>query len=306
MQNPRKDFSVFLRSPAKINLHLSIGKKRPDGFHGIESIFLPVSHYDHIRIDFHFPAAPPVGHAAPPFSVAINGMDDVPLEKNLMYQAARLFHETTGIAFSIRITITKNIPQGAGLGGGSSNAATVLGALNKAFSFPVPHDRLLEMAARLGSDVPFFIEGKPAYVTGRGENLAPFILPNEIPLVLVKPAFGSGTAEAYRLLDAAPPRPSVPSEALAAAIEKPPSRWPYRNDFQSVFLHDSYPHSGAYQEIFAGLRESGACFTSLSGSGSTVFGVYQNENAAKTAAAALQTRFPFARDCAAICGNNPV
>jgi 4-diphosphocytidyl-2-C-methyl-D-erythritol kinase len=307
-------FQKKLCSPAKINLHLAVGGKRADGFHGIESVFLPVSLYDHI--DFQV-------SLFPPFSVTITGMDGVPLEKNLMYRAACFFHEKTGLAISLRIVIEKNIPSGAGLGGGSSNAAAILRALNEAAGFPVPQRELLDMAARLGSDIPFFIAGKPAVVSGRGETLTPFELRKDIFLVLVKPAFESDTAEAYRLLDAARPRmvfrqgvlpirsklspdgrvlrlskDRKTPEALIAALEKPPSEWPYYNDFQDVFLDDAYPHSAEYQEIFSSLRDGGARFVSLSGSGSAVFGVYETGNDAIAAAALLKK--PFVRQCAAI------
>jgi 4-diphosphocytidyl-2-C-methyl-D-erythritol kinase len=283
-------------SPAKINLHLAVGAKRPDGFHAVESVFVPVSWCDHI--DFQF--SPRLE-----FSVAIAGMDDIPLEKNLMYRAACLFHEKTGMPFLLRIGIEKAIPQGAGLGGGSSNAAATLTMLNEAAGFPVSHKTLLDMAARLGSDIPFFIEGKPALVTGRGENLSPFELKKDLFFVLVKPAFDSGTAEAYRLLDAARfslrnSRNPLPTETLVAVLENPPSQWPYRNDFQDVFLDDGHPHSAEYRRIFSDLRASDARFVSLSGSGSAVFGVYESENAADDAAARLKDAQPFVRKCAAI------
>ena len=315
-------FQKKICPPAKVNLHLAVGKKRPDGFHDIESLFVPISLRD--RIDFSLSRS-----AA--FSVTIRGMDDgvpggVPLEENLMYRAALLFHRATGFAFSLRIVIEKNIPQGAGLGGGSSNAAAVLGALNEAAGFPLSYDALMETAARIGSDVPFFLirglaEGKAAFVTGRGEKVAPFDLTRDLFFVLVKPTFASGTAEAYRLLDERRsvsrepvPRESFSPETLIAALEKPPSQWPYRNDFQSVFLDDRYPHSGAYREVFSSLQETGAEFTLLSGSGSAVFGVYESANAAEAAATAvaerlrighwktrqLETPPPLVRSCAAI------
>jgi 4-diphosphocytidyl-2-C-methyl-D-erythritol kinase len=285
-----------IRSPAKINLHLSVGEKRPDGFHAVESVFVPVSLHDHI--DFQF-------SPRSPFSVTITGMDDVPLEKNLMYKAACLFHEKTGMPFSLRIGIETAIPQGAGLGGGSSTAAAALNMVNEAAGFPVTHTALLGMAVRLGSDVPFFVEEKPALVTGRGENLGPFELKKDLFLVLVKPAFDSGTAEAYRLLDASRSpehniRNSLPPETLIAALENPPSQWPYHNDFQDVFLDDCYPRSSEYRRIFSDLRASGAQFVSLSGSGSAVFGVYESENATAGAAARLKNRQPFVQVCAAI------
>jgi 4-diphosphocytidyl-2-C-methyl-D-erythritol kinase len=207
----------------------------------------------------------------------------------------------------VQIGVEKAIPQGAGPGGGSSNAAATLSMLNEAAGFPFPHGKLLDMAARLGSDIPFFIEGKPAIVTGRGENLIPIEIEpkKDIFFVLVKPPFDSGTAEAYRLLDEARSRARntrkpLPPEALIAALENPPGEWPYHNDFQDVFLDDGYPYSGVYKEIFFRLSDSGAQFVSLSGSGSAVFGVYENENAADDAAARLKNDQPFVRKCAAI------
>ncbi|MDR1470768.1 MAG: 4-(cytidine 5'-diphospho)-2-C-methyl-D-erythritol kinase [Spirochaetaceae bacterium] len=288
-------FQKKICSPAKINLHLAVGEKRPDGFHDIESIFVPVSLCDHIDLA--------VSRSAT-VSITIRGMEDgvsggMPLEHNLMYRAAFLFSQETGLAFSLRIAIEKTIPLGAGLGGGSSNAAAILGALNEAAGFPLSHDALMETAARLGSDVPFFIEGKPAFVSGRGEHVAPFAVDKDLFFVLVKPAFASETAEAYRLLDerrsalqASSPRDSVLREAvspetLIAALKKPPSAWPYRNDFQSVFLDDRHPHSGEYRAIFSALHGTGASFTLLSGSGSTVFGVYESADAAEAAATAV-------------------
>jgi 4-diphosphocytidyl-2-C-methyl-D-erythritol kinase len=324
----------------------------PDGFHRIESIFVPVSLCDHIGLSVARSAALSVtirgmeggldsgmeGSAVPPPDGAQphpNAPDEdpfgIPVEENLMYRAALLFHQVyhqkTGLSFSLRIAIEKNIPQGAGLGGGSSNAAAILGALNEAAGFPLSCDALIETAARLGSDVPFFVEGKPAFVTGRGEHITPFDLTKDFFFVLVKPAFASETARAYRLLDerrsdsheAAPQdsafqhtalRESDPPEMLIAALEKPPAEWPYRNDFQSVFLDNRHPHSGAYREIFTALQETGARFTLLSGSGSTVFGVYESDNEAETAAKRLkirrwktehgETRPPSVWNCAAI------
>ncbi|MDR1095366.1 MAG: 4-(cytidine 5'-diphospho)-2-C-methyl-D-erythritol kinase [Spirochaetaceae bacterium] len=290
-----------IRAPAKINLHLSVGAKRPDGFHAIESVFVPVSLYD--TIDFQL--SPRFE-----FSVAITGMDGVPLEKNLMYKAARLFHEKTGLGFSLNIGIEKNIPQGAGLGGGSSNAAAILNMLNEASGTPLPCGALLDMAARIGSDVPFFIEGKPAWVTGRGETLTPFELKNPLFFVLVKPLFDSGTAEAYRLLDAARSRrenggngqKTLSPATLTAALGKPPAQWPFHNDFQDVFLDGRCPCSGEYRQLLSDLRESGAPFSALSGSGSAVFGVYESENAAAHAAARLQNQHPFVHACATCRG----
>jgi 4-diphosphocytidyl-2-C-methyl-D-erythritol kinase len=269
---------------AKINLHLAIGAKRADGFHDIESIFLPVSLCDRIAF-WH--------SAAETFSVTITGMNSadppVPLEKNVMYRAAKLFYEKTRSPFSLRIVIEKNIPLGAGLGGGSSNAAAVLRVLNEAAGFPVSRGVLLEMAAALGSDIPFFIEGRPAFVSGRGENIEPCVIRKAFPLVLIKPAFASDTAGAYRLLDKNPRRRPGKTPPVAA-LNGPPAEWPYANDFQSVFLDNAYPHAEEYTKMFSCL--AGAQFRSLSGSGSTVFGVYPDAGTAFQAAETIKTSAP--------------
>ena len=183
-----QDDSIELRPPAKINLSFKIRDRRADGFHEIESLMTPISLYDRLtirrikgsEIDFHCsdPTLP-------------RGSD------NLVARAARLFFDATKLQAGVRIELEKSIPHGAGLGGGSSNAAATLLGLNELFGKPLAETRLAELGGQIGSDVPFFIFRSAAICRGRGELVEPRALPNELRLVLLKPDFGVPTPWAY-------------------------------------------------------------------------------------------------------------
>jgi 4-diphosphocytidyl-2-C-methyl-D-erythritol kinase len=214
----------------------------------------------------------------------------MPVEKNLMYKAARLFYEKTGVPFSLDISIKKRIPAGAGLGGGSSDAAAVLLILNSTARRPLKTQRLMQTAAATGSDVPFFVVRAPAYVYGRGEFVERFVFEPTFAVLIVKPPFSSDTHAAYTLLDKRrlSSSPTTPlsitgNEALIEAVKEPPSRWPFSNDFQPVFLERQSPHAKIYQTIIATLKDAGAAFTSLSGSGSAVYGIFETRPEATVA-----------------------
>ena len=150
-------------SPAKVNLSLGItGKDPKDGYHFIDSIFDPVSVFDIIEIEKSDSGA-----------INLNSGLDIPKEKNLVYRAAALFMETYRIKKGVNIILHKNIPQGAGLGGGSSNAASVLHAMNDIFKVKAPLNELSALGFKLGSDVSFFIYNRTARVTGKGEKITP-------------------------------------------------------------------------------------------------------------------------------------
>ena len=175
-------------APAKINLSLRVLGLRPDGFHEIETILCPISVFDHLR----FTVKDRDGIAF--------GCDDSTLpadENNLVVRAALLFCAETGIEPNLEIFLEKSIPHGAGLGGGSSDAAATLLALNRLFETRLPRETLLSMAAELGSDVPFFIWQSAAIARGRGEQVTPSPFPYRWPLLLIKPPFGVATATAY-------------------------------------------------------------------------------------------------------------
>ena len=179
------DMQVF--APAKINLSLKILGRRNDGFHELDTLIAPISLYDGLRID--------KGRHGIKFSC-----DDpsVPQgDDNLAVRAAKAFFETTKIEPAISIELKKKIPHGAGLGGGSSDAASVLLALNELFDAKLSREALTEMAEPIGSDVPFFFFGSAASCKGHGEMVSPVKLKRRFSILLLKPAFAVSTAWAY-------------------------------------------------------------------------------------------------------------
>jgi len=177
-----------LSAPAKINLSLSILGKRPDGFHEIESLMVPITLADTLTLE-----ANDESRIAFTCSDTTLPCDD----SNLVVRAARRFCETAGIAPALRIHLEKAIPHGAGLGGGSSDGAATLAGLNEFFGSPLTHEAIHTLAAELGSDVPFFLARSAAVCRGRGEIVEPAPFPHQLPLLLVKPAFGVPTPWAY-------------------------------------------------------------------------------------------------------------
>jgi 4-diphosphocytidyl-2-C-methyl-D-erythritol kinase len=178
-----------LYAPAKINLSFEIKGRREDGFHEIETLMAPISLADRLTIE-----RGKVGGGVQFFC------DDPSLsngEENLVVQAVRLFQKATKIGAGVEIALEKKIPHGAGLGGGSSDAATTLLRLNELFETRLDQKVLIELAAQIGSDVPFFILGSAAICRGRGEIVQPTTLPRTFSLLLLKPDFGVSTPWAY-------------------------------------------------------------------------------------------------------------
>ncbi len=175
-------------APAKINLSFAIKGRRDDGFHEIETLMAPISLADRVTIE----RSKTNGIQFSCDDSSLPGGDD-----NLVVRAARLFRERTRIEEGIEIALEKKIPHGAGLGGGSSDAATTLRGLNELFETRLTQKELIELAAQIGSDVPFFILGAAAVCRGRGEIVEPARLPGRFTLLLVKPDFGVPTPWAY-------------------------------------------------------------------------------------------------------------
>ena len=208
-----------IEAPCKINLHLSIGEKRPDGFHELESLFAPLDFHDTLRLE--------CGGKDGECSLEMNWNTPIevippviPVKENLVFRAVSLFRERTGFGSGLFLRLDKRVPVGAGLGGGSSDAASCLLALNSLAGDVLSMEKLSELAAVLGSDVPFFLGTDnsvcppknvcpsdrnvcppAAYVGGRGELVRPVKTPRGLWVLLVKPDFSSDTAAAFRLLD---------------------------------------------------------------------------------------------------------
>ncbi len=248
-------------SNAKINLGLHVTEKRPDGFHNIETIFLPVAWSDIVEV---IPAP-----QQPDVTIECTGLPiDVEPEKNLCIKAYRLLQKDFSLP-PVQIFLHKIVPSGAGLGGGSSNAAFVLRALNQIFSLSLSQKELQTYAAKLGSDCAFFIYNTPMLATGRGEILQPInVNLSGHELLIVKPNVGVSTAEAY-----AGVKPQKPINDLQEIVNHGVLSWSdlLVNDFEpSVF--EKYPQLSSIKNQ---LYNCGAAYAAMSGSGSSIFGIFE-------------------------------
>ncbi|MDR1436860.1 MAG: 4-(cytidine 5'-diphospho)-2-C-methyl-D-erythritol kinase [Candidatus Symbiothrix sp.] len=245
---------------AKINLGLTVVSRRPDGYHNIETVFYPVKLCDALEI---VPA--PEGKTTFTASgIPVGGNPD----NNLVMKAFHLLKKEYDLP-EIAIYLRKNIPFGAGLGGGSSDAAFMLKLLNDFAALHLSDGQLEACAARIGSDCPFFIQNKPVFAEGTGNIFTPINLSlSEYYIVLVKPDIAVSTREAYAKLHPAPA-----DFPVAEVIRRPVNEWKglLVNDFEkSVFAR--HPEIAAIKEQLYG---RGAIYASLSGSGSTVFGIFE-------------------------------
>lgn len=191
-----------LRAPAKVNLHLRVLGRREDGFHDLDTLMVPLSLADEVTIE-----------KTEGGRIELTCDDPaVPTgDENLVVKAARLFDES----LSVRIHLGKRIPMGAGLGGGSSDAAAVLVALNRIFDEKYSVGELEGLAAQIGSDIPFFVRCIPAQCGGRGEKMSPSTIAEKFPLLLIKPPFGVETAWAYKNWVSSPSLPGAGEEEQA-------------------------------------------------------------------------------------------
>ncbi|MBN2666021.1 MAG: 4-(cytidine 5'-diphospho)-2-C-methyl-D-erythritol kinase [Bacteroidales bacterium] len=251
---------------AKINLGLRITGRRPDGYHDIETLFYPVGLCDALEI-----VAGPNGSEQDLLTITGNSIPGTP-DDNIVLKSVRKLRETFPIPW-LAIHLHKKIPAGAGLGGGSSDAASTLRTINRIFSLSIDTQKLKDIAATLGSDCPFFIESLPAFASGRGDILtpAPFIL-NGYYIVLANPGIQAGTREAY-----AGCTPALPENSLEELVSRPVKEWKDSviNDFEEI-LFPKYP---LIKELKSAFYATGAVFSSMSGSGSTVFGIYNEKPA---------------------------
>jgi 4-diphosphocytidyl-2-C-methyl-D-erythritol kinase len=271
------------RAPAKINVYLRIVGRRPDGYHLLDSLMVPINLYDDISITVAHGEQP----AAPPGAALVVHCDDPTVpggETNLAYKAAALVCQEAGLQARIGIHLRKRIPSGAGLGGGSSDAATVLKSLNALLALGWTDARLCHLGARLGADVPFFIPCRPAHIGGIGDIVTPVPPLPARALVLVVPPFSVSTPWAYRRFDEL--LPAAPESGQAWQFT--PGQWPPRelciNDLERAVL-PAYPPIAALKADLLRLGTEGVL---MSGSGSSVFGIFRHRIAAEHAVTALQ------------------
>lgn len=271
---------LTIRAHAKINLDLRLGARRPDGFHPIDTLFVRTHVADRL-------SAAPVPDGS--LSLVIEGDEGLSAgPDNLVLRAAQALRERAKTNAGARLRLRKEIPQGAGLGGGSSDAAAALQLLRRLWSLDLADSELMEIGARLGSDVPFFLQPDPARGTGRGEILEPVPLRNLPWAVLIHPGFGSPTAEAYQRY-AAHRQPGEEGRPLPLDLS-PGQRMEIvpRNDLEPA-VEQKYLWIRAARQWLG--RQPGVLAARMSGSGSTVFGLWWAEKEATDVAAKARSYF---------------
>ncbi len=265
------------RAPAKVNLGLHVLRRRSDGFHDLSTVFMPVGWADVLT-------------AEPARALSLTTTDPhLPTDgTNLVVRAARALQAWAGGTRGAALHLDKLVPYGAGLGGGSSDAATALRLLVDLWGLNVPEAQLHALALRLGSDVPFFLDPVAAYGTGRGERLAPLVGSDGAPwrcpfaLVVAVPPVPVSTAEAFASVT---PDGHGRPDLVAAVTSDDLRRWRMEatNDFQPA-IEASYP---VVREVRQSLERHGAGYAALSGTGSAIVGAFEDAAAANEAAHAL-------------------
>ncbi len=271
---------IKIKSNAKINLTLAVKYKRPDGFHEIESIFQEIDLYD----ELYFTKKDKISFATESRLVPSD-------QDNICFKAAQVMCKKYRIP-GAHIELVKNIPVGAGLGGGSSNAAAVLVGLKELYNLDIKKSELIDIGAELGSDVPFFFFGRTAYVTGRGEILKPISMNPDYFILLVFPGQIVLTARAYKNLNLALTKNVSGNKLIGFKFQdlNPADfRSEYYNDFENtVFAAD--PDLAGIKQL---LYDNGADYAAMSGSGSTIFGVYQLRDQAEKTGRLLGDKYKF-------------
>ena len=250
---------------AKINIGLNITERRPDGYHNIESVFYPINLQDAVEIKTIEGEEPQGGYKLKVSGTILDGTPD----DNLVVKAYKLLRKDFNFPAQ-KIHLYKHIPVGAGLGGGSSDAAAIIKMLNEKFALGLTSEQMQNYAVQIGADCPFFINNTPVFATGIGNIFTPieFSLHGKT-IILVKPDIFVSTRDAYALV-----KPSPVTIPLTEAIKQPISEWKQfiTNDFEkSVFA--KYPEIAAIKDK---LYDMGALYASMSGSGSAVYGIFDS------------------------------
>jgi 4-diphosphocytidyl-2-C-methyl-D-erythritol kinase len=288
--------SMTLRAPAKINLGLRLLGVREDGYHTLESVFAPIEIWDELeleispgelRIDLEIEPSP--GEELPAALSAVTAGPD-----NLVVRAALAFARETGLKAGIRLRLRKQIPAGAGLGGGSSDAAAVLLGLASVFDGELADEALHALGLSLGADVPFFLNPAPALVCGIGEKIESLAGLPAFDLVVVNPGISLATAEVYRAADAlrSALTESEPGSTMRAISRLRGETGDMARALGDLLINDLEPAARRLcppvARLVGRLRETGAIGVSMSGSGATVFGVFESGGRASRAAEMLR------------------
>ena len=273
--------SITVWAPAKINLTLDVVGRREDGYHLLESIMQSVDIGDTLTAE----------KAA---DITLHTDAICPVEKNTAYRAAQAFFAHTGITGGVHMTLTKRIPQQAGMGGGSADAAAALWALDRLYDTRLSAEELCSIGLTVGADVPFCVMGGAAFVTGIGEGLQPLPVLPHCHIVVAQPADGVSTAAAYAAIDGAPITAHPDHTRALPAME--------RGDLKAVCqqVYNVFEPATAIPGVMAIRRvmDAYAPLTSqMTGSGSAVFAIFEEEAAAKACRTALAAQFPTAFVC---------
>lgn len=283
---------IELESFAKINLHLDITGKYENGYHELYSVFQLIDLSDKINIKISDSNTEKT--VSEKSNIEINGNFRCRTEDNLIYRVITEFQKISGVSDSFIIDVDKRIPDGAGLGGGSSNAAFVLFNINKMYGFPLSEGEIIRTAEKTGSDVPFFLKAVTALVKGRGEHIIP--LDSDLSsyfLVIVCPDFRISTKEAYNMYDMSEERVyhslNLSDKEIIKLLEKKPSDWGFFNSFTPVLRKREI----VYSDIFKTFNIEESEYYNITGSGSAVFGIFSNKSNALKAENILKNKYPF-------------
>jgi 4-diphosphocytidyl-2-C-methyl-D-erythritol kinase len=249
----------------KINLGLNVTSKRPDGFHDIETVFYPVNWCEALEVIED-------KHLKEPFRFSESGLPiNGKLEDNLIYKAYKLISQIRAIP-NIKVHLHKSLPMGAGLGGGSSDAAFFINLIDQKFNFGINHEEKSSIASKLGSDCSFFLKNQPVLAKGKGNEFSPIKVDlSNYYILIVHPNIHSNTKDAYDGII-----PKTPKKDLRTVIEDMPiTEW--KNNLHNTFedtVFIKYPEIKTLKDSF---YLKGALYACMSGSGSSVFGIFKNE-----------------------------
>lgn len=261
--------NLKIMAPAKINLHLQITSKRKDGYHNLISLFQMVSLYDELYIE-----------TIKNNEIRVVGDFNCCLEDNLIYKAANLLKKNCNMKSGVFITCKKYIPSGAGLGGGSSDAAATLIGMRSLLKLDISDEELKAGALEIGSDVPFFLGEATAVAGGRGEALIPIKTRKDLLLLIIDTGIYSSTKEAFSTFKLSNNQNILSIEEITNAfLNKHPSDWPFINSFTTYL----YRKNTIFREIIKLLDDNGSDYSSITGTGSSVFGVFSDVMKARNA-----------------------
>lgn len=275
---------LYTKAYAKLNLSLDITGLRPDGYHELIMVMQTTTLYDNVALERLTEADGIRSHS---------NLRYIPNDnRNLAVKAASAFFEYTGIRSGVSINIKKNIPVGSGMGGGSADAAAVLRGLNQMHGFPLDRKALEDLGATVGSDVPFCIAGGTQLAEGRGEILKDLPPLPDCSIVICKPAFSISTPELYRRIDDTEILHHPDTPALLRGLEAGDLKLVAENMY-NVFEETPLEQFVTVRKIRQCLSEHGALGSMMTGSGSAVFGIFEDAEKAARAQEDLKTEYPF-------------